>query len=67
MNNVVFIRRSRPETAPATDDREMSRKMLRTALNRLHAFARTEGLGNTAMTLELAMTALDVDYDRERG
>lgn len=68
MNNVVYVRPARLEQSLPTDDGSgVSAKLLRSALSRLYQFARTEGLENTAMTLELAMTAIDVDYEDRRA
>jgi hypothetical protein len=41
--------------------------MFRSALRHMLAHSRGEGLENTAITLELALTALDVDYESRRG
>ncbi len=44
----------------------VSRKLLKSALTRLLVFARSEKMENTAMTLELALTAVDVDCEAKR-
>ncbi|WP_173973885.1 hypothetical protein [Magnetospirillum sp. LM-5] len=45
----------------------MSQKMFRTALVRMLSHARQQGLADTTLTLDLALTALDADYDRRRS
>ncbi len=65
MNNVVRLRSL--ERAIPTDDQPISQKMFRSALRHMLAHSRGEGLENTAITLELALTALDVDYESRRG
>jgi hypothetical protein len=67
MNNVVQLRTLVQERASLTDEALFSPKMFRTALRRMLAHAQRERLGDTALTLELALTALDLDYERRRG
>lgn len=67
MNNVIYVRPGQLDLSVRTDNTGVSRKLVKSALNRMLAFARTEGLGNTAMTLELALTAVEVDYEERRS
>lgn len=67
MNNVIFVRPGRVDASVATENPAVSPKLVKSALNHLLAFARTEGLDNTAMTLELALTAVEVDYEERRA
>lgn len=67
MNNVIYVRPGQLDRSVRTEDPAVSRKLVKSALNRLLAFARTEGLDNTAMTLELALTAVEVDYEDRRA
>jgi hypothetical protein len=67
MNNVVSLRRLELETDNRIDPPRMSQKMFRTALRRMLSHARQQGLADTALTLDLALTALDADYDRRRS
>ncbi len=59
-----------PEAEPTItrpdEDMAVSRKLIKSALLRLHAYARSQGFDNTAMTLELAVTAMDVDSEERR-
>lgn len=43
-----------------------SSRLIRSALARLYTLARSEGYVNTAMTLELALTAVGVDSETRR-
>jgi hypothetical protein len=67
MNNVVHLRDVVLDRSSLTDEPVVSRKMFRTALKRMLSHSRSEGLDNTALTLELALTALDVDYEGRRA
>lgn len=67
MNNVIYVRPGQMDRSTRTEDPTVSRKLVKSALSRLLAFARTEGLENTAMTLELALTAVEVDYEDRRA
>lgn len=62
MNNVVYVR-PQLEGTTRVSDAGVSANLVKSALNRLLAYARGEGMENTAMTLELALTAVDVDYE----
>lgn len=66
MTNVIYVQPGQLERSTRTEDPTVSRKLVKSALGRLLAFARTEGLENTAMTLELALTAVEVDYEERR-
>lgn len=66
MNNVIYVR-PKLEGMSRVSDATVSANLVKSALTRLLAYARGEGMDNTAMTLELALTAVDVDYeDRQR-
>lgn len=66
MNNVIYVR-PQLEGMSRVSDATVSANLVKSALTRLLAYARGEGMDNTAMTLELALTAVDVDYeDRQR-
>ncbi|CAA7611644.1 hypothetical protein MTBLM5_10142 [Magnetospirillum sp. LM-5] len=67
MNNVVSLRRLKPESDSLIEAPLMSQKMFRTALVRMLSHARQQGLADTTLTLDLALTALDADYDRRRS
>lgn len=67
MNNVVSLRRLKPESDSLIEAPLMSQKMFRTALTRMLSHARQQGLADTTLTLDLALTALDADYDRRRS
>ena len=67
MNNVIYVRPGLVDLSVPTEASGVSRKLVKSALNRMLAFARAEGLGNTAMTLELALTAVEVDYEERRS
>lgn len=54
-----------PAAAGTTSLKEGARS-LRSAVSHLAVLARRLGLENTAMTLDLAMTALEVDLDHRR-
>jgi hypothetical protein len=66
MSNVIYVR-PRLEGASRYGDAEMTAQAMRGALVRLLANARGEGMENTAMTLELALTAIDVDLEERRA
>ncbi|HTH17612.1 MAG TPA: hypothetical protein VL974_13225 [Magnetospirillum sp.] len=65
MNNVVYVRPQLEGTSRVSDAR-VSANLVKSAITRLLAFARGEGMDNTAMTLELALTAVDVDYEERQ-
>lgn len=65
MNNVIYVRPQLDRTS-RTRDPNVSAKLVKSALTRLLSFARSEGMENTAMTVELALTAVDVDYEDRR-
>lgn len=67
MSNVIYVRPAQLNRSARTEDPTVSRQLVKSALNRLLAFARVEGLENTAMTLELALTAVEVDYEERRA
>ncbi|OAN49640.1 hypothetical protein A6A05_13330 [Magnetospirillum moscoviense] len=67
MNNVVSLRRLKPESDSLIEAPLMSQKMFRTALVRMLNHARQQGLTDTTLTLDLTLTALDADYDRRRS
>lgn len=67
MNNVVSLRRLELETDSLIEASLMSQKMFRTALKRMLNHARQQGLADTSLTLDLALTALDADYERRRS
>gem|GEM_PF-2539203 len=65
MNNVIYVRRQ-PGQASHGGDPLVSAKLVKSALTRLLSFAHAEGMENTAMTIELALTAVDVDYEERQ-
>lgn len=67
MNNVVQLRHLELEQANLIEAPLMSPKMFRTALKRMLNHARQQGLEDTSLTLDLALTALDADYERRRS
>lgn len=67
MNNVIHVHPAHIDRSVPAEDPAVSRNLVKSALNRLLAYARTEGLDNTAMTLELAITAIEVDYEERRA
>lgn len=68
MNKVLYLRPQEPVLQSAfTEDESVSPKLLKSALVKLMGFARGNGLSDTAMALELALTAVDVDYERRRA
>jgi hypothetical protein len=62
MNNVIYVRPQAAGTSRGGDPM-VSAKLVKSALTRLLSFAHAEGMENTAMTIELALTAVDVDYE----
>lgn len=67
MNNVIYVRPGQLNRSMRTEDPGVSRNLVKSALARLLVHARTEGLENTAMMLELALTAVEVDYEDRRA
>lgn len=65
MSNVIYVR-PQLEGTSRISDALMSANQVKSALTRLLAYARGEGMENTAMTLELALTAVDVDYEERQ-
>lgn len=65
MSKVIYVR-PELEGMSRISDVQMTANAIKGGLVRLLAFARGEGLVNTAMTLELALTAVDVDLE-DRG
>lgn len=65
MNNVIYVRPQLDQTSRSHDPM-VSAKLVKSALTRLLSFARAEGMENTAMTVELALTAVDVDYEERQ-
>lgn len=66
MNNVIYVRPQLDRTSRVSDA-VVSANLVKSALTRLLAYARGEGMENTAMTLELALTAVDVDYEERQA
>lgn len=67
MNKVLYLRPQEPLQSAFTDDEGVSPKLLKSAVAKLMNFARAQGLADTAMALELALTAVEVDYERRRA
>ncbi len=65
MSNVIYVR-PRLEGMSRLSDMDAAGQGLKAGLNRLLACARADGLENTAMMIELALTAVDVDMDDRR-
>lgn len=66
MNNVIYVRTEQLNRSTRTEDPKVSRNLVKSALGRLLAHARIEGMENTVMMLELTLTAVDVDYEDRR-
>jgi hypothetical protein len=65
MSNVIYVR-PQLEGMSRLSDIDAAGHGLKAGINRLLACARADGLENTAMMLELALTAVDVDLEERR-
>ncbi len=65
MSNVIYVR-PRLDGTSRHGDVEVTAQAMKGTLMRLLANARGEGMENTAMTLELVLTAIEVDLEERR-
>jgi len=64
MNNISYVR-PMAQHRLSTNGPDETSQIFRSALLRLLAQARTEQMENTIMTLELALTAIDIDMEEK--